>query len=74
MTEQELEGLKHVLGHDEVEEAEETHEEAKTEKKKKRWGFNPIRTLIINPVGTVLRVPGKIVGAVVGSSNKSSTK
>ncbi len=55
------------------EEEEETHEEeAKTEKKKKKgWGFNPIKSLIIKPVGTVLRVPGRIVGAVVGSSKCS---
>ncbi len=34
--------------------------------KKKGWKFNPIKNLIVKPVGAVIRLPGKIVGTVVG--------
>lgn len=38
-------------------------------KPKKQWKFNPIRTLIINPVGKVLKLPGKLVDAVTHKSS-----
>jgi len=35
-------------------------------KKKGAWKFNPIKNLIVKPVGAVIRLPGKIVGTVIG--------